>query len=64
MEAKKKLSAAILDKLWLSENPPKVISVRPNHLVGLVRQTMAALPDLPLLLMALYYSYRSAKTDA
>ena len=55
-----KLSAAVLEKLWLSDNPPKIVTVTANNLKGMVRQTAPVPPDLPLLLMALYYFYRSS----
>jgi len=42
-------------KLWLSDNPPKVVPVIANHLIGLVRQTTEDAPDIALLLMALYW---------
>jgi len=47
-----------LEKLWLSDNPPKIVSVLASHLNGLVRQSTATPPDLQLLLMALYYQHR------
>ncbi|MFZ1075178.1 MAG: hypothetical protein WAN50_02285 [Minisyncoccia bacterium] len=58
-EMKRELSATVLEKLWLSNNPPKIVTVLPSHLNGLVRQSAAPAPDLSLLLMALYLSYRS-----
>ncbi len=57
------LNAANLGKLWLSDNPPKIVSVLASHLGGLVRQVTDAFPDLLLLLMALYYSHRSSKEE-
>ena len=42
-------------KLWLSDNPPKVVPVLASHLVGLVRQTADTPPDIALLLMTLYW---------
>jgi len=53
------LDAANLGELWLSDNPPKIVSVLASHIVGLVRQTTAATPDLLLLLMALYFQHRT-----
>ncbi len=41
-------------KLWLSDNPPKIVSVLGSHLNGLVQQSAATPPDLSLLLMSLY----------
>jgi len=51
-----KLETADMDELWLSDNPPKVVSVLASHVAGLVRQVTTAAPDLPLLLMALFWS--------
>lgn len=56
------LSAADLEKLWLSDNPPNIISVLPNHLNGFVRPAATALSDLTLSLMALYYADRKARS--
>ena len=47
-----------LEKLWLSENPPKIAPVAAGHITGLVRQLAAAPPDLELLLMALFRQHR------
>ncbi|MDP2665037.1 MAG: hypothetical protein Q8P23_00070 [bacterium] len=55
------LDEAGLGKLWLSDNPPKIVSVRGSHLVGLIRETATATPDISLLLMALYFQRRSVK---
>jgi len=52
------LCQADLGKLWLSDNPPKIVSVRGSHITGLVRQTTTP-PDLSLLLMVLFYQYRT-----
>ena len=49
------LDTADFWKLWLSDNPPKIVSVLASHLVGSVQQMTAEPPDLQLLLMALYY---------
>lgn len=43
--------------LWLSDTLPKVLTVLTSHMQGLVRQTTTNPPDLPLLLMSLYYRY-------
>ncbi|MHB8660633.1 MAG: hypothetical protein ACYC75_01680 [Minisyncoccota bacterium] len=53
-----RLDTANLGKLWLSDNPPKIVSILASHIVGLVRQTTAAVPDILLLLMALYWQHR------
>ena len=52
------LDSASLGELWLSDNPPKIISVLASHITGLVRQSAAATPDLLLLLIAIYYQAR------
>lgn len=51
------INIANLGKLWLSDNPLKIVFVLSSHIVGFVRQTNAAQPDLHLLLMALYYQH-------
>lgn len=53
------LDAATLGNLWLSDNPPKIVSVLGSHITGLVRQATEASPDLSLLLMALYFHYHT-----
>lgn len=51
------LDEADLGKLWLSDNPPKIVSVLGSHIIGAIRQATAAPADLSLLLMALYFQY-------
>ena len=51
------LNSAELVGLWLSDNPPKIVPVRAGHLSSSVRQVTTASPDLPLLLMALYWQH-------
>lgn len=51
---RKKLDDAKLGDLWLSDNPPNVISVLVSHLNTLIRQTTTNPPDITLLLMALF----------
>jgi hypothetical protein len=58
------LDAAELGKLWLSDNPPKIVPVLASHIAGLVQQTYAAPSDLPLLLMALFYQHRAGSREA
>ncbi len=48
-------------KLWLSDNPPKIVSVLASHIVGLIRQAATASPDLQLLLMALFWQYHASE---
>lgn len=55
------LGAAQIGGLWLSDNPPKIVSLLASHFVGLVQQATENSPDLPILLMALYYQHRSSK---
>ena len=52
------LATMPIERLWLPNYPPKIISVLPSHIAGLARQTTSTLPDLQLLLMALYYHYQ------
>lgn len=49
------LDAANLGKLWLSDNPPKIVSVFADHIAPLVQHASSAPPDLILLFMAIYY---------
>lgn len=53
------LEAGDLGKLWLSDDPPKIVPVLASHLGGIVRQTTAMPPDLELLLMSLYFQHRT-----
>ena len=46
-------------KLWLSENPPKIVPVLPSNILGLIQQTHVGSPDLHLLFMALFWLNRS-----
>lgn len=55
------LVSAKLGGLWLSDNPPKIVSVRPAHMSAFVQQAAGAPPDLSLLLMALYWRHRPSK---
>ena len=57
----KALSAAAFKELWLSDNPPKIISILPSHVASFVTQSAATLPDLSLLLMALYWKHRPSE---
>lgn len=54
------LAGANLGNLWLSDTPPKIISIAPSHLTSLVRHDTTAPPDLLLILMALYWQHRRA----
>lgn len=53
------LDPAKLGKLWLSNDPPKLVSVGPGALGALMRHSSASAPDLMLALMALYARHRS-----
>lgn len=53
-----------LEKLWLSENPPKVVPVLASHITSLVRQLAVAPPDLGLLLMTLFRQHRFSEETA
>jgi hypothetical protein len=54
---KKALDSVSFGTLWLSDNPPRIIPLLTSHMAGLVKQMSTNPPDLPLLLMALYYRY-------
>lgn len=55
---REKLDAAKFGSLWLSNNPPKMVSVLGGHLSGFVRQTTTSAPDLSLFLMALFFQHQ------
>jgi hypothetical protein len=55
----KTLNAAKLAGLWLTDNPPTIVSVLPTHLTDFVQQPATVHPDLPILLMALYWQHRA-----
>jgi hypothetical protein len=55
---RKTLDAANLGKLWLSDNPPKIVSVLGSHITNSIRQETTTSPDLSLLLMALFWQHR------
>lgn len=52
------LNSAKLGELWLSDSPPKTVAVRTGHVSGSIKQLTSASPDLPLLLMVLYWQHR------
>ncbi len=54
---RKALDGAQFDTLWLSDNPPKIVSVLGSHIAGLVRNDAAAPPDVPLLFMAFFHQH-------
>lgn len=54
----KRLSKAKLEELWLTDNPPTIVSVLSSTIATSINQTTTASLDLPLLLMALYYQHR------
>jgi predicted ribosome quality control (RQC) complex YloA/Tae2 family protein len=51
---KNTLEHSELDRLWLSEEPPKVLTVAPSH-VSMIKNIGTSEPDLALMLMALYW---------
>lgn len=58
MEKMKEVFNAIAyTPIWLSSNPPRLLELTTKHMNGLVRYLGTTSPDLPLLLMALYYRY-------
>ncbi len=60
---REKLDAAHLGSLWLSDNPPQIVSILASHIIGSIRHATTTSPDLPLLLMALYYRTNEGKKD-
>ena len=58
------LDRAGLGKLWLSDSPPKIVSVLASHIINSVRQMTVTPPDLSLLLMALYWKQRALGGNA
>ena len=54
------LTGAPFASLWLSDNPPKIVSVLPANLTDFVKRSETAPADLPLLLMALHGVRRTA----
>lgn len=49
------LDAANFGSLWLSDNPPKIISVLKNQLSGLIQQKTTNPADIVLLFMVLFF---------
>lgn len=64
LSLQKTLDTMHLGKLWLSDNPPKIVPVLASHLAGFARQTTTAPPDIQLLLMALYWQRRTPDEKA
>lgn len=56
------LSSLDFNSLWLSDNPPRIVSVVASHMSTVVRQTTEQPADIILILMALYYSQSRGKT--
>lgn len=52
------LGTANLGSLWLSDNPPKIVSILASHVIGLVQQRTETPLDVRLLLMALCWHHR------
>ena len=59
----KALNAAQLAGLWLSDNPPTIVSVFANHISEFIQQATPASGDLSLLLMALYWQHRPSNKN-
>ncbi len=57
------LDAANLGSLWLSDNPPKIVSVLASHIAGSLRQAATSPPDISLLLMALFHQTRKKEGE-
>ncbi|MFM2331171.1 MAG: hypothetical protein RLZZ26_678 [Candidatus Parcubacteria bacterium] len=55
----KTLNATKLAGLWLTDNPPTIVSVAPSNLTDFVQQAATTAPDLSLLMMALYWQHRA-----
>jgi hypothetical protein len=53
-----KLDTKEFATLWLSDNPPKIISLVRSSLTGMLTQTAANPTDIVLMLMALYHQNR------
>ena len=52
-----KLTTANFGSLWLSDNPPNIVSILASHLSGSIQHLTTASPDLMLLLMTKYYQH-------
>ncbi len=61
LEVETELQKAELGKLWLSDTPPKIMTVVPSHFSAQIKQVTTAAPDLDLLFMALYWHNRTAE---
>ena len=55
---RQKLDTAHFTGLWLSDNPPKIVSIMKNSMTGSIRHMTTNVPDVVLLLMTLYYEKR------
>lgn len=55
-----KLAETKMKELWLTDEPPRVVTVATSHFTASVRQVTTAPPDLVLVLMTLYWSNREA----
>lgn len=53
------LASATIGKLWLTDSPPKIITIIASQLSESVRQAAPDSADLPLSLMAIYYTVRA-----
>lgn len=60
---RKELESADFGPLWLSDNPPKIVSVLKNHLASSVRHMATDPADIVLLLMTLYFQNRRSSPN-
>jgi len=56
------LETANFSPIWLSDNPPKIVSVLKNHLRGSLKHLAKDPTDIILLLMALYFQDKQFST--
>ncbi len=61
-DVRKTLDEAKIGSLWLVDNPPRIVSVLKDHLLGSVRQMHTAAPDVILLCMAIYHESKEKLT--
>jgi|CXWL01.1.fsa_nt_gi hypothetical protein len=63
LSLKETLDKADFSSLWLSDNPPKIVSVLQSHVSAMIRQTTASPVDIVLLLMALFWQKRRTSSE-
>lgn len=57
------LASAHLSELWLSENPPTIVTVLASHLTELIHVTTTGVPDLVVLLEAVFWQRRFVRGE-